>query len=70
MSSTGEPAAKRARIEITPWTEIDLQEFALKGKDKGKNGHLAYPLLNGETIRFNLPPSDWTRAPLRLRCGQ
>ena len=41
MSSTGEPAAKRARIEIKPWAEIDLQEFAPRDKGKGKNGHLA-----------------------------
>ena len=63
MSSTGEPAAKRARIEIKSYTEIDLSEFALKDKGKGKNGHLAYPLLGGETIRFNLSPSEWLRTP-------
>ena len=41
MSSTGEPAAKRARIEMKPYTEINLSEFALKDKGKGKNGHMA-----------------------------
>lgn len=63
MSSTGEPAAKRARIEVKPYTEIDPSELALKDKGKGKNGHLAYPHMAGETIRFNLSPSEWLRAP-------
>ena len=66
MSSTGEPAAKRARIEVKPYTEINLSEFALKDKGKGKNGHMAYPLLAGETIRFNLSPSEWLRTPFGL----
>ena len=63
MSSTGEPAAKRARIEVKPYTEINLSEFTLKDKGKGEKGHLAYPLLAGETIRFNLSPSEWLRTP-------
>ena len=66
MSSTGEPAAKRARIEMKPYTEINLSEFTLKDKGKGKNGHMAYPLLGGETIRFNLSPSEWIRTPFGL----
>ena len=63
MSNTGEPAAKRARIEVKPYTEIDPSELALKDKGKGKNGHLAYPHMAGETIRFNLSPSEWLRTP-------
>ena len=58
-----EPASKRARIEVKHFGEIDLSEFALKDKGKGQNGHIAFPLLGGEILRFNLTVNDWTRSP-------
>jgi hypothetical protein len=64
MSSTGEPTAKRARIEIKPYAELDLSEFCLKKKDGIKGmGPRFYPQLGVEIIRFNLSPSEWLRAP-------
>ena len=63
MASTDERPTKRTRIGVKPYSEIDLEEFALRDKGKGKNGHLAYPLLDGDTIRFNLTPNDWLRTP-------
>ena len=64
MSSvTEERPAKRACIDISNYDDVDLSEFALKDKGKGKNGHLAYPLLGSESIRFNLTPSDWLQTP-------
>ena len=64
MSTAEERSAKRARIEIKPYTELDLSEFTLKNKGKGKNGgHMAYPLLAGESIRFNLTANEWLRTP-------
>ena len=62
-SETMERPTKRTRIEIKPYNEIDLSQFALKDKGKGKNGHVAYPLLGNESIRFNLTHIDWLRAP-------
>ena len=58
-----QPAAKRARIEVTPFQEIDLDKFALKNNGKGKNGHNTYPLIASEPIRFNLTPAGWFQAP-------
>ena len=65
MANIDERPAKRARAEfdILPYRQIDMEQFALKDKGKGKNGHVAYPLIGGETIRFNLTPGDWLRAP-------
>ena len=62
MSTAEERSTKRARIEIKPYTELDLSEFTLKNKGKGTNGgHMAYPLLAGESIRFNLTANEWLR---------
>ena len=65
MASIDERPTKRARaeIQILSYRQINLQEFTLKDKGKGKNGHIAYPLLRGEAIRFNLKQGDWLRAP-------
>ena len=58
-----EGPTKRARIEVKPFEDIDLSKIALKDKGKGKQGHIAFPLLDGEVIRFNLTPSDWSKNP-------
>ena len=64
MSSvTEERPAKRACIDISNYDDVDLSEFTLRDKGKGKNGHMAYPLLGSESIRFNLTPSDWLQTP-------
>ena len=50
MSSvTEERPIKRTRIDISSYDEVDLSQFALKDKGKGKNGHVAYPLLGSES---------------------
>ena len=71
MSTAEERSTKRARIEIKPFTELDISEFTLKHKGKGKNGgHMAYLLLSGESIRFNLTPNEWLRTPFGFDgCG-
>ena len=53
-----QPAAKRARIEVKSFQEIDLAKFTLKNNGKGKNGHNTYPLVASEPIRFNLTMPD------------
>ena len=58
-----QPSAKRARIEVKSFQEIDLAKFTLKNNGKGKNGHNTYPLVAGEPIRFNLAPCDWLQSP-------
>ena len=64
MSSvTEERPTKRACIDISNYDDVDLSEFTLRDKGKGKNGHMAYPLLGSESIRFNLTPSDWLQTP-------
>ena len=58
-------SAKRARreIEVKPFSQLDLAKVEVKDKGKGKSGHLSYPLLENDVIRFNLTPSDWIRTP-------
>ena len=64
MSSvTEERPIKRTRMDISNYDDVDLSQFVLKDKGKGKNGHMAYPLLGSESIRFNLTPSDWLQTP-------
>jgi hypothetical protein len=58
-----ERATKRARIEVKPFTELDLKEFSLRDKGKGANGRIVFPILGGDVIRFNLTHSDWLRTP-------
>ena len=59
-----ERVSKRARIEVKPFGDVDISQFALKNKGKGKNGGLmAYPLISDQPIRFNLTPDDWIRTP-------
>ena len=58
-----ERVTKRARIEVKPFTELDLKEFSLRDKGKGANGRIVFPILGGDVIRFNLTQSDWLRTP-------
>lgn len=58
-----QPAAKRARIEVKTFKDLDLSKFVLKNNGKGKNGQNTYPLVAGEPIRFNLTPSGWLQTP-------
>lgn len=60
-----QPQSKRARVEIQipSFAEVDLTKFTLKDNGKGKNGHLAYPLVDGQVVRFNMTPSGWLKAP-------
>ena len=58
-----ESAAKRARIEVKPFQDLDLNQFVLKNNGKGKNGPIVYPLIAGEPIRFNLTINDWLQTP-------
>ena len=63
-SDLATPPAKRARIEIPSFTEVDLSKLSLKNSGVGPGGGLrVYPLLDGEPIRFNLTPQDWLVTP-------
>ena len=55
--------AKRARIEVKTFKDLDLSKFTLKNNGKGKNGQNTYPLVADEPIRFNLTPSGWLQTP-------
>ena len=58
------PSAKRARIEIPPFAEVDLSKLSLKNSGVGPGGGLrVYPVLDGEAIRFNLTPERWLVTP-------
>jgi hypothetical protein len=61
----GQPQSKRARVEIEvpSFEKVDLSQFSLKDNGKGKNGHKAFPLVAGESVRFNLTPSGWLKTP-------
>ena len=63
MAEQGSSKRARREIEVKPYPQLELAEIKLKDNGKGKNGHLAYPLIDGEPIRFNLTPSDWVRTP-------
>jgi len=58
-----EPVTKRARIEVKPFQELNLDQFVLKNNGKGKNGQNTFPLVAGEPIRFNFTPNGWMDAP-------
>jgi hypothetical protein len=60
-----QPQSKRARfeIQIPAFAEVDLSKFSLKDNGKGKNGHLSYPLIDGQVVRFNLTPTGWLKTP-------
>ena len=58
-----EPVVKRARIEVKPFQELNLDHFILKNNGKGKNGQNTFPLIAGEPIRFNFTASGWMEAP-------
>jgi hypothetical protein len=58
------PSAKRARIEIPSFAEVDLSKLSLKNSGVGPGGGLrVYPSLDGEAIRFNLTPQGWLETP-------
>ena len=56
---------KRARVEIEVPTfdKVDLDKFSLKDYGKGKGGLKTFPMVDGQSIRFNLTPSGWLKAP-------
>ena len=57
-------AAKKAKLEVTAFTQIDLEKLTLKQLGKSKNGQtMVFPLVAGEAIRTNLTPNDWFTAP-------
>ena len=62
-----EPAAKRARIEVKAFNQVDLETFTLKNNGKNTNGNKSglntFPLIGNQPIRFNMTPSDWFQAP-------
>ena len=62
---TDQPQSKRARVEIQipSFADVDMSKFTLKDNGKGKNGHLSYPLVDGQVVRFNLTPSGWLKTP-------
>ena len=60
-----QPSVKRARIEIEvpSFDKVDLDQFSLKDNGKGQNGQKTFPLVEGKSIRFNLTPNGWLKAP-------
>ena len=57
-------AAKKAKLEVTAFTQIDLEKLTLKQLGKSKNGQtMVFPLVAGEAIRTNLTPDDWFTTP-------
>ncbi len=63
MAEQGPSKRARREIEVKPFQQVDLAQFKLKDNGKGKNGHLAYPSIDGGPIRFHLTPSEWVRTP-------
>ena len=58
------PSAKRARIEVLPFLELDLSKISLRSSGVGPGGGLrVYPTLDGEAVRFNLTPCTWLETP-------
>jgi len=58
------PPAKRARIEVPAFLDLDLSKLSLKSSGVGPGGGLrVYPSLDGEAIRFNLTPHKWLSTP-------
>jgi hypothetical protein len=55
----GEPANKKAKIEIASFSQLNLQEFALKQVGKSKKDQKFYANIAGLPIRANLTPADW-----------
>jgi hypothetical protein len=55
----GEPAAKRAKIEVASLQQLDLNNFSLKLGTKTAKGQAVYPTIGGEPIRVNLTPDTW-----------
>ena len=56
---TMEPAAKRAKIEIAAFDQLNLQDFTLKQVGKTKKDQKFYANIAGGPIRANLTPNDW-----------
>jgi hypothetical protein len=63
MAEQGSSKRARREIDVKPFSQLDLTQIKMKDNGKGKNGHLSYPLIDSEPIRFNLTPSDWVRTP-------
>jgi len=53
------PAAKRAKIDVVNFDQLNLQEFTLKQVGKTKKEQKIYANISGAPIRANLTPNDW-----------
>ena len=56
---SAESAAKRAKIEIPSFSQLNLQEFTLKTVGQTKKDFKFYANISGAPIRANLTPTDW-----------
>ena len=65
-----EPAAKRAKVEITNFDQLNLDEFSIVQVGKTKKDLKFYGNISGKPIRANLTPTDWvsTRFGFDLAC--
>ena len=61
-----EPATKRARVEVKPFQQLDLDKFSLKVNLSKKDGKTYYnSLIDGASFLFNLTPepTSWLDTP-------
>jgi hypothetical protein len=58
-----EPAAKRARVEVAPFHQVDVQQLRLVQKGSTKNEQRVYTTMNGDMVRANLTPDSWLTLP-------
>ena len=61
-STSSEPAAKRAKIDIPSFAELNLSEFLLKQTGTTPNGQMRVtPMINNAAVIFNLSPKEWNK---------
>jgi hypothetical protein len=55
-----EPAAKRAKVEVEAFDQLNLEKLSIAQKNL-KGSIWRYPAIDGSAIHFNLTPSGWLR---------
>ena len=61
-STSSESVAKRAKIDILSFAELNLQELLLKQTGTAPNGQMRLtPMINNAAVIFNLTPKEWAK---------